>query len=897
MWAEVAETKPSWAGAPPVHNDEEEDIATPVDSERQDHTLVAILNEPDDVAQGADAIKLQEIKKIVGECTTMCPEDEMEISRARSILFATTNETHEQYDFPLLIKSFSRSDAGKENIPLHIIRTPRTLYDTMKFIMTNVLGQEGNTKEWTHSNQAARTIRFSDIFNYVRDRVRCVRNDFSVQSHTSLWTIRSLEWTVRFHIMSGHLLCGHSHERGYDPKGNRDMLDDSLIDRLWGCYHAFRSKYHDPTTGEPTPGVPALQYMGEFAAYRLLYKELRQHDDHKKWKESTRTGMDNFPLNEDPPGTVFRSSDAELVSMSDMPEVLRDPLFLHAMKVIGVYACSDWRRFFSMVDSAPYLQACLMSNVFPFARGARLAYIWKAQGPKKDNIIDFEMYRQQLFFDTTDDTKRFLRALEMPVLDWETGQRKEPARKPSFENAEQHLVRCPSMRVERLREHRSHKAVCIAHGETWPRRSNAPPIPQFVETVYPDLPIPEDDVMFKDKDEIERLALEMAQEMQRRPPPPTPPTPEPPTEDAWAGLPTIPKPSPKKTKQSTAFDTASPFGDAPAKAGMGFWGDTKKSSDKPTVDIFATQKPKPASDVFGKTKGSGDIFANFFKGDTEATLAASKQGTPFDISKPEDANEDSDNTTTLPTATPLPLKPETTTETPLPPPQLVSPVNEPSSRAYSNDPEEADHADQYQEEYEEHPEEEAEEKPPVKTKSETPSGTPVAVPAVLSPTSPEGMDDDIMAAAEVIQVEQEAIAAPTPSPPAIPGLTEEEAAELYKEEVTKRRSVSENFAELLKIVLRSHEVELQALKSLIAYHKGNGLEKKLSKMVIESTHDASSFRQRIEEAEQKRMDLDETDHIVTVAPPGTTPFAAEVFFFSIFLSPSPSNMIRNQGRV
>eukprot|EP01064_Diplonema_japonicum_P012818 TRINITY_DN2016_c3_g1_i3.p1 TRINITY_DN2016_c3_g1~~TRINITY_DN2016_c3_g1_i3.p1 ORF type:complete len:969 (+),score=244.83 TRINITY_DN2016_c3_g1_i3:160-3066(+) len=486
-----AVTPPQALTPPPVFADDEPDYPpTPSDLDRLDITSVKIPFEDDDVVVNTDSVVVEGLVTIVGECKDMCPMVDSELTRTRNIYFETTDKAPSDVDLKRVVKSYARSDAGRRVEP-QLIRTPQCLYKTTLFLLRDILKRENEHKTWLNpEGRSSRVISFIEIFAFMRDRLRCVRNDFIIQSHVSLWSVRCLEYTVRFHIMSGHLLCGHPLEKGFDPKGNRDMLDDALIDRLWSYYAAFREKYKDPKTDRPVPGVPALKNIAEFAAYRLLYKELRQHDDHKKWRESTNH---NAPW--DVQGNSHRSTDNELAALAVMPEVIEHPLVLFSMKILGYYTCDDWPSFFKAVSTAPYLQACLMVNVFPFVRVMYMSQLWR--GTAKNEALKAEDLQRKLHFEEMKQLERFLKAIEFKLevsetdgtLQVESKQNSKKSALPQCDGCKAYMMRCPSERVEARRCHRSHLAVCLGEGEVWPDDPSAPPV-VVKQFVAPEISIP-----------------------------------------------------------------------------------------------------------------------------------------------------------------------------------------------------------------------------------------------------------------------------------------------------------------------------------------------------------------------------------------------------------------------
>ena len=418
---------------------------------------------PDDVvfpSEDVDDVVVDGFKgeKIIGLCDDMCPQDPSELSRNRSILFESTDRDKTDYDLNKIVKAYARADAGKEVRPT-LIRTPHCLYQSIRYLLTHILEKHGTWREWDDGN--SREIRLIDIYSFMRDRFRSIRNDYSIQSHISLWSVRCLEYTVRFHIMAGHLLCNRHPGSGFDAKGNRDMLDDALIDRLWGYYDAFREKYRDPKTGQPTPGVDALRNIGEFAAYRLLYKELAQHDDHKKWRESTEHDKPWLPR-----GGNKRSSGGELKALSSMPEVLSHPLVKNAMRIIGLYTSDSWVRFFDAVKTAPYLQACLMGNVFPFVRITTLSRMWLNEKFGRNPKFPMSLLVKRLQFDNSADAKKFVETVGYEVDSAGEYITSTQDVAPDCEYCEPQHLRFPSQAIEDRRHHRSHLAVCIGE-DSW----------------------------------------------------------------------------------------------------------------------------------------------------------------------------------------------------------------------------------------------------------------------------------------------------------------------------------------------------------------------------------------------------------------------------------------------
>eukprot|EP00755_Sulcionema_specki_P019342 Sspe_Gene.69204::Locus_40792_Transcript_1_1_Confidence_1.000_Length_4462::g.69204::m.69204 len=568
--ADLGEDEPSSLVARP---------GTPQDSERFPQGDLTIEEEPNDVIPSFSGA-------IQGECTTMCPNDISELNRTRSFLFESTDKSRNDVDFPKAIKSYARSDAGKENSP-GLIRTPKCLYATTRYLFENIVGQEGEVKTWKDSDRT-HVVHYRDIYTFMTNRLRGVRNDFNIQHHVSLWSLRCLEWTARFHIMSGHLLCSVHPSSGFDPKDNRSMLDDSLIDALWKHYMVFRAKYYDKTTDRPSEGVPALRNLAEFAAYRLLHQELRQHDDHKRWKESTASSPD------------FRSTDADLKSIvCTFPEVLDKPEFKFAMRVLGAYASDNWPLYFKLLRKAPYLQACLMATVLPFIRTTIMSQLWRSH--VKNEALQMEHLRDVLLFDDLCQTRQFLDTLSFRFQGVDEGDPlveklhlgNELLPKPEGEPCE---LRFPSQVVESRRKHRSHLAVCIGANDDW---------------TSDELPVP----------------LQPAPVRTRKAPPPPKPKPKPKLKQPPPLAETKPaEAAPSFSKPTDPFASTAPPPDpfAPAKA--------------TPVDPFAAKPAAAAADPFSTGKALTLTSNNPFS--SGGDLPAADGANPFRIltgtAKPKD---------------------------------------------------------------------------------------------------------------------------------------------------------------------------------------------------------------------------------------------------------------------
>eukprot|EP00756_Hemistasia_phaeocysticola_P056817 Hpha_TRINITY_DN33461_c0_g1::TRINITY_DN33461_c0_g1_i1::g.729::m.729 len=421
-----------------------------------------------------------DVGPLTGTCTAMCPAALLESNRSMAFEFKNG-----KLDRSLATKAWGRPDAGKSFVPEQL-RTPATLLRTCKYLIFDRLSMIGARRE---KQGAPEFIQFRDAWMYLKDRLWSIQQDFFVQGIVSSWSVQCFEVRARFHLMSQHLLCGHSASMGYDAKANLDIVKDVVGDQLWKQYLAFRERY-----GSILQAKGPLRNAPEFIAYRLLLNELRHHDDHKKWRESSGNAL---PWNQRPYGGVARASDHAVRAIANlMPEALETPEVRFALKVLRAYAADNWYRFLELFKEAPYLQACMMSTVLPFVRIAMMSDIWR--GTAGNSTLTHEYLREKLMFeDDGDGTSRalheFLRRHGFPLKSPNlvgspllprgptTGEHypKEPDFEPGGEAGSR--VRFPWMVVERLRRGKTHAEVCWGIGKE--QELKGAPAPRVVKPI------------------------------------------------------------------------------------------------------------------------------------------------------------------------------------------------------------------------------------------------------------------------------------------------------------------------------------------------------------------------------------------------------------------------------
>lgn len=154
-----------------------------------------------------------------------------------------------------MVKRFKRPGAGEDEQLPSELRPPRVLKETCDYLFEEYLP----------------TLPLAKAHDFVWDRTRAIRNDFSIQQVTSPEDVRlaveCFERITRFHIHSLHELATPepAHEK-YDRKGEVQMLDKTLLSLMhyydnfghilrFPCEAEFRSYYIILQIQNPTQGI------------------------------------------------------------------------------------------------------------------------------------------------------------------------------------------------------------------------------------------------------------------------------------------------------------------------------------------------------------------------------------------------------------------------------------------------------------------------------------------------------------------------------------------------------------------------------------------------------------------------------------------------------------------
>ena len=166
---------------------------------------------------------------IVGTCQTMCSEKEVRLREREKLLhpFEYTKKREEGIpvaDRSKTVKEYSRAAAGRFVPNPTELRPPEVLVKTVEYLLGNLINVE-----------IKRGTEWIDIYEYVFDRLRAVRQDMVIQNIGGHIAISILEKTIRFFVYSGYCLCEEKTGKKFDSVINDTHLQECLM-RLMTLY-------------------------------------------------------------------------------------------------------------------------------------------------------------------------------------------------------------------------------------------------------------------------------------------------------------------------------------------------------------------------------------------------------------------------------------------------------------------------------------------------------------------------------------------------------------------------------------------------------------------------------------------------------------------------------------
>ena len=296
--------------------------------------------------------------KGIAECESMCHPDEIKLRFKYNDfnIFETEPSTYRQgvpskeyrphIKAQWCLKKYVRAAADRTMNDPKYLRPPIMLACTMEYLTDNILDVDLVGIAQTPYAYNQKKDLLSEIYAFVCDRTRAIRQDFSIIGHKChKHYIQIYEKVARFHLLASNQCVGMS---SFDQKINSDQLTDTLAS-LRESYQLVRG-LKEWLMISRKPINPENVYQSpnedEFYAYSLLCYQ-------------------------DQPSTLEKF-------MSVMPKSIRSSSHIHAaLQLISLFRGGNFVRYFRMLTKVPYLFSCAVINTMQEARKRALTIMAK----------------------------------------------------------------------------------------------------------------------------------------------------------------------------------------------------------------------------------------------------------------------------------------------------------------------------------------------------------------------------------------------------------------------------------------------------------------------------------------------------------------------------------------
>ncbi|XP_062972149.1 germinal-center associated nuclear protein [Elgaria multicarinata webbii] len=303
---------------------------------------------------------LGKAKTFVGTCPDMCPEKERYMRETRNQLsFFEMLPGTDKVDHTAAIKEYSRSSADQEEPLPHELRPSEVLSMTMDYLVTQIMDKGGGCyREW---------------YDFVWNRTRGIRKDITQQHLCCPLTVSLIEKCTRFHIHCSHHLCEEPMS-SFDAKINNENMTK--------CLQSLKEMYQDLAN----KGI-YCKSEAEFRGYNVLLN-----------------------LNK---GDILREVQQFHPAVRNSTEVR------FAVQAFAALNSNNFVRFFKLVQTASYLNACLLHCYFSQIRrdalkSLNIAYTVNTQ---RSTIFPLDNVVRMLLFRDYEDATDFISYYGLSVSD------------------------------------------------------------------------------------------------------------------------------------------------------------------------------------------------------------------------------------------------------------------------------------------------------------------------------------------------------------------------------------------------------------------------------------------------------------------------------------------------
>ncbi|KAI0764227.1 SAC3/GANP/Nin1/mts3/eIF-3 p25 family-domain-containing protein [Trametes elegans] len=200
--------------------------------------------------------RLDEAITMVGTCMDMCPRFERyRRERENNLDKWEVIPGTKRVDHKRAVKIYERA-AGDKTLPSDL-RPPPVLKKTLDYLFHDLLVREG----------------FSQTYDFIRDRSRAVRNDFTMQHETGPLAMECHDRCARFHILALHL------ERD-SPRFSVALEEQQLMNTLQSLkefYEDQRGRYQSPTELEMRVYHRLIHIRDQKERHEDIPDEIRNH--------------------------------------------------------------------------------------------------------------------------------------------------------------------------------------------------------------------------------------------------------------------------------------------------------------------------------------------------------------------------------------------------------------------------------------------------------------------------------------------------------------------------------------------------------------------------------------------------------------------------------------------
>ncbi|KAK1932642.1 SAC3/GANP family protein [Babesia divergens] len=180
--------------------------------------------------------------KMVGQVLGMCPAKEIKHKLEMNTASDLERYCSSRVNPRLALKSFQRSDASKVFKPEETrpaVWCRRTIYNILCYFVDADIVRKSYIME--------KRFSYLDVYNFLRDRLRSIWQDLTVQHCTKHRAyIECFEISIRFLIYSNEVLCENEE---YDIAQNSGLLN-TCLDKLMQGYEDVH-KYHSASRRKP----------------------------------------------------------------------------------------------------------------------------------------------------------------------------------------------------------------------------------------------------------------------------------------------------------------------------------------------------------------------------------------------------------------------------------------------------------------------------------------------------------------------------------------------------------------------------------------------------------------------------------------------------------------------